>query len=327
MMSVEQAWEHLLQKNVETKEAVEQLKKAIKDERTQHIQEFIQSEEFASATQILEDLNVFTKVKYQSNLSEIEKALRSVMDKDYTAPPQEEIIEEPVQVMQENKERPTAPAVVQEEVAIAVETRKLTLQEEEVIRTIGYGGISRVKDGKNVDQVTVNSLLQKGYLNPGATKQSATFELSETGKQQFQELEGIEASPSFLQEMLRKDKNLDQAYFIYDLENVLQERQFKIENFEGNNIDLSRDNFYYYLNLNQGDLTPTDFVSILEEKHRLKSIGFICINEDVLQETKKQVNDWVANNKTKCRYMTIHYATILRLENSEEQNVFETVEL
>lgn len=321
MVTVEEAWKALLMKNEEIKEAVESLKKAIKDERTQHIQECIQSEDFTSATGILDHLNIFTKVRYRSNLNDIEKALHTVMNKTYESAPTEEPLAKstPAVFVPE--------PVAQVEVNETIANDELTTEEEDTIRIIGYSGISRLKDGNKVQEQTVQNLIAKGLLVHGETKNTLSFELSNEGREQFERMEGIEANPSFIREMELRMGDVEQGYFNYDLENTLQEKGFKIEMFDGNNLDISRDNYYYYLTVDNGTLTKAEYFEILEEKNRLKSIGFICINEEVLAQGKSFVDEWVTANKTKCRFMSIHYGTCEQMEQAEAMQEFEVITL
>jgi hypothetical protein len=308
MYEVDQAWKVLMGKHKETVEALEVLKAAIKSDCTQHIQTYIENEEFALATKLLADLNAFTKVQFVSNVEDIEVAFRTVIDERQSKP--QKVI------------APTPPKQ-----AIIASAQVTSDNESDALRIIGYSGAARVKDEPKLNESTVRSLIEKGLLLSRDSSRELTFELTKAGRQQFYQQENMEANESILRDIERKADNLDTALFYYDLENAIIETDLSIEKWEGRSLELSHNNTYYHATVDDGMLTEEDYKQVMDAKHRLKSIGFICVDEQTLAFAKEQVDRWVEENKSKCKFMKIHYGTLERIAKKMGSATFEVISL
>jgi hypothetical protein len=104
---------------------------------------------------------------------------------------------------------------------------------------------------------------------------------------------------------------------------AFKQRSFSIHKTEEHHIEISKDNLHYYFTPIYGDPNAEFYHKVMEEKNELKNIGFICDSKDVLEKAKKYSMEWTEQNKSRCKFLNIRFATIDEVKNTPK--VFETV--
>jgi hypothetical protein len=303
-MTVENALKQFMERHEETIKALQELKNTVKSEGSKVIQEYVMKEDFESVTHVVSELNNFTKLEYNSNVEEVIEFVGTVFGE-----------------IKPEQKKVTA--------SFFPQTKELSDELEETLKTIGYNGIARIKDAKQkIKESSIYKLEELGYLMTeevrwGKTK-LLTFELNSKGRKKFQELFHMEPNESFRRELMKKYPSIEKGYFLFDAENALQTKEFNVHEINEQRIEISKDNYHYYLTPDLGNFDEEDYFQILDEQNSLKSIGFVCVDEDTLvRKARKAVDRWVENNRSKCKFLAIHMTTIDEIENS--QKVFDTM--
>lgn len=313
-MSIERAIKDFMDSVNTMKDALEVLRTTVKQQGSVAIQEQISRENFEFADSILESLKEFTQMEFESNAEEILEYASGIIQLE------------------------TVPAVKKAKVqsynsstTTKIQTREresLNEKELSLIETIGLTGLSRTKDAtEELVEELIEELEEKGYLSLETIRWNEEsfylFELTEKGKQEFKSRFGMEANESFKSEMKKKNSSLTKGLYLYDIENALQTREFKIHKMNDNQIEISKNNVHYYLTPDMGQFRERDYYEILNKKNQLKSIGFICVDKNHMEKTKEIVQKWVSENEKKCKFLSIHLTTIDDIENNV--NIFDSL--
>lgn len=320
---MQKALDKFIKCNEDMENALKELRDALKTESSQIIQRHIGNEEFDKANQIINKLNEFTKVDFKSNAGEIKtfaENIFNIQEKSYLDTPQINII----------SEKQIEEIDAEEEIDEIKKFEALSHQEQEIVENIGYSGISRLKDFNVViEQTDILSLEKKGILKAEEIKYGKekllTFELTEEGRKYFEDICGIEANESLKSELKKKHKTIEKGFFLYDLENALQNRNIEIHSLGENQVEISEDGKHCYLTPDIGNFTKSDYLRILNQKKQLLNIGFICANNEILNKAKTIVQEWFEGNEQKSKLLTIQLTNIGNIE--EKARFFETLKL
>jgi len=308
-MAIEEALKKFMQCHHEILESLEELRATAKEEGSKVIQAHVKGENFTSATKVIKELDTFTKIEFDSNIEKIIQSVQGIFEGA------ERIVE---------KESYSTTSFKREERQII----GLNELQKETLEIIGITGVSRIQDSKKELKLAVlKSLEEKGLLKMEEIQwgmhTTKTFELTSDGKAKFKEMYGMEATDSFKTEIMQKYGSVEKGFFLYDVESSLQERDFNINELKENSIEISKDNKHYYLTSLYQNMSEEDYFSILDERNSLKSIGFICADKAIMNKAKEATEKWTRKNESRCRFLSVHLATIDDVKNSPK--IFETL--
>jgi len=315
-MTLEEALQAFMEADEGMREALQFLREATKEEGLKTIQVHINDENFISANAIIEHLNSFTKLEFHSNADEISTFAREIFQEEGSKTSYQRT---PLKKKLNKVNMFSNVALVTEE--------EIDTDEKEILKTLGYTAISRVKDAtKDLNEEVLWNLSEKGYIEIEeiilGEKTSVTFELTEKGKEEFEKIAGIEANESFKSQLMKKHGSISKGFFLYDVENGLQQRDYQINEIGANQIEIAKDNRHFYLTVDAGEFEENDYFKILNRKNQLKNIGFICLNESVMNQAKESTMKWSKQNESKCKFLSVHFTTLDRIEN--EATIFQT---
>lgn len=306
-MAIEDALRKFIECHQEILESLNELRITAKEEGSKIIQNHVKEENFTSATKVIKELDTFTKIEFESNIERIISSAQSIFEGT------EKLIEKETKHISVSKE---------------IGGILLSEMEKETLEIVGLTGVSRIQDSKKEIKIqTLNSLEEKGLLRiediQWGVHTTKTFELTIRGKQKFKELFGMEATDSFKTEIVEKYGSVEKGFFLYDVESSLQLREFTVNELNGADIEVSKDNKHYYLTSLYNNVDEKEYFKILDEKNSLKSIGFICADKASLTKAKEATEKWTTENESRCRFLSVHLATIEDIKNSPK--VFETL--
>lgn len=327
-MTIKEAFETFVEYNEIMNEALNDLRDAVKKEGSKKIQELINNEEFDSVERINQELKEFTKLSFESNAEEIGEFAKGLFEKDANRMKNKTVSRAKKKLGEINEEKSSF-----SDVSVITDEQteeRLDLEEKEVqtIKTLGYTSASRIEDAKDdLNESEIKSLSKKGYINTeeiaiGGNK-FLSFELNEQGKEKFKELFEIEPNESHRIQLKKKYPSIRKGFFMYDIENGLEERGYEIHDISLNQIEISKDRRHSYLTPDIGDFKVEEYKKILNRKNQLKTIGFICPTKEIMKKAKKATNEWAKGNPAKCKFLTVHFTTLEMIK--EEANVFETI--
>lgn len=320
-VTVKEALDKFVEMNKGLTEAVQELKAAAKDQGSQRIKEFIDEDKFELANQIITELNEFSKIEFKSNAEETYTYAERILKGEILTEEKKTSFPERDEIKASNQDKVSNVTVIKE-------PAKLEEKELELIKTIGYTSVSRFKDSKNmVDKETFEKMVQKGYVTSEVVEMHGEivniFELSEKGISEFKNTFNETPAESHKSLLTKKFGDATKGFFLFDIERALSEREFKINEVGLQQIEVTKDNRHSHLTPDMGTFEEADYLKILDRKNQLKNIGFVCINEDVKKAAEKATRKWVENNQDKCKFLTVHFTTIDKIQNSP--NVFETI--
>lgn len=304
-MSVQESLENFQKKYCDVLRSLEELKSKTKEHGSDLIQGEIRENKFEKATRIITELDEFTKIALHSNVEEISEAIEKLFNESDGG-----------DGFKLNKNM----FVVNEE---------MTPEEKKALEVIGCSGDSRFKDvEKYIEKQAVETLSEKGFLVVEeinvADDLVACFELSQEGIKKFEELFQTNAVQSVKNKIVDKYGSLENGYFMYDMEHGFEDRGFEIRTINEKEVEVVQEGEYFYLTPDFGNFNKTDYQSIMEEKFELMNIGFIATNMKTMENAKKEIENWMKNNKEKTsKFLSIHFTTIHNLENSNR--IFETI--
>lgn len=320
-VTVKEALNKFVEMNEGLQEAVLELKAAAKGQGSQRIKEYIDEDKFELANQIISELNEFSKIEFKSNAAETytyaEKLLKSeiaAQEKKTSFSGTEEL------------KTPTQDKV--SNVTVIKETDKLEAPEVELIKTLGYTSVSRFKDSKNmVDETTFETMVKKGYVTSEVVEMNGEvvniFELSDKGVREFEKTFNERPAESHKSLLTKRFGDATKGFFLYDIEKALSEREFKINEIGLQQIEVTKDNRHSHLTPDMGTFDEAEYLKILDRKNQLKNIGFICINDEVKKAAEKATRKWVESNQDKCKFLTVNFTTVDKIQNSP--NVFDVI--
>ena len=305
-MSIEKELKSFIDVHNQAITAFEKLKSMVKEEGSKVIQEHIRQDKFELATSVVNELTKFTTVSFESNITEVSNVVQNVFD---------EIMSKKL------PEEQNAPAME----FMNVNDGSFTSEEQEALKTIGYSGTSRLKDSKGkIKPEVIEALVAKGVLTANdvtlGNTEFVTFELNGKGKEQFRELFQLDPNESLKKELIRKHGDLAKGYFLHDAEEALANRGYSVHKANEDLLEVSKDNIFYYLTPDFGEFTEKDYVRILEKQNKLKSVGFVCLNDETLKnKTEKNIQKWADNNPTKLKFLTINLITVDDLQKADKK--------
>lgn len=303
--TIKQALEVFMGYTNQMEEALKTLREAVKEQGSENIQHFINEEQFEKANEIIKELNEFTKMEFESNA----EAIYAFAEK---------IIESQPEALRKPKQK-TAPIV-----SVVKESDNLRAMEMALLKEIGYTSLSRLSDtSEPFEEDVLLSLMDKGYLKgeriTSVKEEFYAFELSDKGKTEFEETYGIEPNESLKSQLEKKYNSLSLGFFLFDVENALQERNYQVNEMGVHQIEILKDKRYTYLTPDMGRFAEKDYFKVLNRKNQLKNIGFVSINEEVMEKAKQATKKWADNNKDKCKFLTVHFTTIEKMEESPKE--------
>ena len=307
--TIQEALEVFMRYTEEMEKTLKVLREAVKEQGSDSIQHYINDENFQKANEIISELNEFTNMEFTSNAQEIYAFAEKIMKSQPEVPHK-----------QKNKNITT--------VSIVKESNTLEQKEIDFVKTIGYTSLSRLTDTtEEMDESVLSSLIKKGYIE-GETIQIANeevfvFELSQQGKKLFEQTYRIEPNESLKSQLNKKYASLPLGFFLFDVENTLQQRNYQVNEIGVHQIEIVKDKRYTYLTPDLGKFSEQDYFKVLNRKNQLKNIGFISLNEELMENAKNATKKWAEKNKQKCKFLTVHFTTPEKMEQSPK--IFDTL--
>lgn len=307
--TIKEALQVFMEYAEQMEDALKLLREAVKEQGSDSIQHYINEENFEKANEIIKELNEFTNMEFDSNAQQIYGFAERIINSQSDIPHK-------------------AKAKAIPSVSVIKPSRILGPKENELIKTIGYTSLSRLTDAtEQFEEDVLYSLLDKEYIDGEdveiAGEKVFIFELSETGKKEFEQTYGIEPNESLKSQLIKKYSSLSLGFFLFDVENALQERNYQVNEIGVHQIEVLKDKRYTYLTPDLGQFTENDYFKVLNRKNQLKNIGFVSINEESMENAKNATQKWAKKNQEKCKFLTVHFTTPQKMEQSPK--IFDTL--
>jgi hypothetical protein len=289
-------------------EALKNLREEVKKEATRRIQGHMTKENFDEAKDIVKRLENFTKFSFKSNAEEISSFAKNMFEEEF--PFSETVPFQKMEITKDEKEKEGN-----------IEDLK------EMLENVGYNSNLRAKEeDENVlnqlRKLEEAKLIQTGNLSLYG-KREMLFEFTEKGRECFQKWFHVTPNPTLKEQIESKHSSLTKGLFLYDVENALQEREYIIEDSSLNQIEISKGKEYYHLTLLADEKKESAIHKILDRKNQLKNIGFITPTNHANEIAKKATETWTKKNPTKCKFLSIHFATVKNIK--EDPKIFHSM--
>ena len=288
-MSVKTALSEFIENNKKAQDSLHTLREEVKREGSFKIQRHMLNNQFEEAQNIMKLLEEFSAVELESNASYISETITTLfIDNNQFA------AEEPGPY--ENKMGPED---------------ELSFVEREIIEEIGYNAVSRLKDMKTkATEKNLYVLEEKGYLKIEAVKWGhdsfLVFELTEKGKVYFQTRYGMEAGQSTPFKGIELDIDLVQK--------TLQSGGYQVLGIKDDLVEFQMDNKSCYM------MIPMESMELQMDRYsQYKNLSVICKSEEQLTKAYSQTSEWVEHNKVKSKFLTVHFTTLLAMEQNPSE--------
>lgn len=290
-------------------DALKILREAVKEQGSDSIQHYINEENFERANEIISELNHFTNLAFVSNTEEIYAFAEKIIGRQTEVP--------------HRIKNQTISAISVVKSATALEPNEV-----ELLKSIGYTSLSRLADApETMEEHVLHSLVEKEYVQgenvPFSEGEVFVFELSPKGKKEFESLYGIEPNESLKSQLTKKYTSLSIGLFLFDVENSLQRRNYQVNEAGIHQIEVVKEKRFTYLTPDLGQFAEEDYFKILDKKNQLKNIGFVSMNEPLMEKAKKATKTWAEQNQEKCKFLTVHFTNVEKMEQSPK--IFDTL--
>ena len=299
--TIKEALEVFMKYTAQMDEALKTLREAVKEQGSDSIQHYINEENFEKANETISELNAFTHMEFTSNAQEIYDFAEKIIQSQPETP---------------HKTKSKAKAITN--ISIVKEPKMLEEKEAELMKAIGYTSLSRLVDtNEEFQEELVLSLIEKGYLE-GETIASSEgdvliFEFTPKGKKEFEDTYGMEPNESLKNQLKKKYGSLSLGFFLFDIENALQNRNYQVNEIGVHQIEVLKDKRYTYLTPDMGQFSEEDYFKVLDRKNQLKNIGFVSIDEASMESAQEATKKWTQKNQEKCKFLTVHFTTIEKM--------------
>lgn len=311
-MKIKNSIENLIKTHQSTLDSLNELRKNIKEEGSLMVQKLVSEEKFSEAESLIKELNKFTKIAFTSNLHEIVDSAQNIYKNEVGLDKEDYIKIESIDKKDDGYKN----------------NNESKEKIEEFIKLVGKTGVSRMQDiDKKISAELYQNMKESEMIEIEKHKwgeyKVETFLLTNKGKNLFEEITGEKAKSPYKFNLDENFGNVAKGYFIHDTTMALKTKGFEIKNISNNAIEVTKNNRSLHLTLLNEFFEEKEMEEIISEKNKLKNIGFICSNNEIMRKMKSSVETWTSKNEAKSKFLTVNLASVEDLY--EKKEIFETL--
>ncbi|QST02333.1 hypothetical protein IMZ31_23055 (plasmid) [Pontibacillus sp. ALD_SL1] len=284
-MDMIKATDGFVQSIQQMESSFEVLKKEVKRRLSEELHEAVQEDDYKKANQLISYTEMIARLSVTTNAEELLISVSSFLGEEVSS----------------EKEMPTK-------------------REKELIEKIGYNSSSCLKDGDyelgEIKELKRKNLIHYEVVEVGG-KENALCSLTNKGKESFEEWFGFSPALSLKESFEKEYIPLNKGAFLYEAENAFQEKEYVIDDSSVNEIEVTKNGVHCYITLLSDEARKEEVFKILNRKHALMNIGFVCKDERSKKNVEQITEEWKKANPHKCKMVQIRHASIETLPISE----------
>ena len=320
-MKIQTALNDFIKAQAVVEKTLDALREEVKLQATRKIHAHMIEEDFESSNQVIKQLESFTRYSFLSNGEEITQLAKQIIG--------EGGYEELSNHSFLKKETSIKPFHSFKEDVDKNNDNLISIEEEQAIEFIGNNGDERKWNKRNnTFYHHVKTLEDKGYIQsyPVHLYESvfSLYSLTKSGKEVYEKRCGVSSGLSLIEELESQHTSIEKGLFLFDVENEFQKRNYIIEDSKLTHLEISKGKEHFYLTLVSKSHAESYYANALNKKNQLKNIGFIFAKQEELEKAKRYTEAWTEQNRTKCRFLTIHFATLEDV--SENPDIFSSID-